>query len=97
MAKLDLNDSEFQDEWFALTKEDQNALLKGLSKIEKLTWEQIYADKGLNWEAVKISRRNSNITYYSVRLSQKFRALVTRQGDFVIFVSLHPDHDGAYQ
>ncbi len=33
----------------------------------------------------------------SLRLSQKVRAIAYREGDFLRFVSLHPDRDSAYR
>jgi len=33
---------------------------------------------------------------YSLRLSQKVRAIAYRDGDFLRLISLHPDHDSAY-
>jgi len=35
-------------------------------------------------------------TIASIRVSDKFRARVTRDGVFMRFISLHPDHDSAY-
>lgn len=32
-----------------------------------------------------------------VRLTQKIRALAYRDGEFMRFISLHPDHDSAYE
>jgi hypothetical protein len=34
---------------------------------------------------------------YSLRLGQKIRALAFRDRNFLRFVSLHPDHDSAYE
>jgi hypothetical protein len=46
----------------------------------------------LNWE---LAREERGERFYSIRVTKKFRALVQREGDFVIFVGLHPDHDSA--
>jgi hypothetical protein len=93
MPKLDLNDSDFQKDWFSLEKSDQLAVLKTLRKLLPLTWDQVYKDSGLNWE---LAREVHGERFYSIRITQKCRALVRRNNDFVIFVSLHPDHDSAY-
>lgn len=57
-----------------------------------MTWNDAYADHGLKWEAVR-----SMPGRFTIRLSQKFRAVVAREGDFIRFMALHPDHDGAYR
>lgn len=94
MPLLDLNDPEFQLEWFRLEKTEAYAVLKTLRKLRDLTWEQVYKDKGLNWE---FAREIQGQRFYSIRVTQKFRVLVRRVGDVVVFASLHPDHDSAYQ
>ncbi len=90
---LDLNDSDFQKDWFSLEKSDQLAMLKTLRKLLTFTWDQVYQDSGLNWE---LARETHGERFYSLRITQKCRALVQRNGDYVVFVSLHPDHDSAY-
>jgi hypothetical protein len=93
MPFLNLNDPEFQLEWVHLEKAEQLALLKTLRKLRALTWEQVYDDKGLRWE---LAREFAGERFYSIRITQQCRALVRRVGEFVVFSSLHPDHDGAY-
>jgi hypothetical protein len=93
MPKLDLNDSDFQKDWFSLEKSDRLAVLKTLRKLLPLSWDQVYKDSGLNWE---LAREVQGERFYSIRITQKCRALVQRNNDFVVFVSLHPDHDSAY-
>ncbi|MPZ21119.1 MAG: hypothetical protein GEV06_24950 [Luteitalea sp.] len=34
---------------------------------------------------------------FSVRVSQRIRAVAFRDGDFLRLISLHPDHDSAYK
>lgn len=94
MPKVDLNDPEFQQQLFALPKTEILAVFRGMRKLMALNWDEVYRDRGLRWEKV---HSTAQFTYYSIRLSQKMRGLVTRQGEFVVFASLHPDHDGAYR
>ncbi|WP_341761275.1 hypothetical protein [Candidatus Tisiphia endosymbiont of Thecophora atra] len=47
--KIDMNNLEFQNDLFALEKNDQLALIKVLKKISQLTWIELYADQGLKW------------------------------------------------
>lgn len=68
-----------------------------LRKLARLTWQQVYQDKGLHWEVVEGSVGPRGERLYTIRVSKKFRALVYRQGDFMRFLSLHPDHDSAYR
>lgn len=93
MPFVDLNDPEFQDEWFKLEKNEALAVLRTLRKLRQLTWEEVYTDHGLNWE---FAREIGGQKFYSIRVTQKCRALVRRVGDLVVFSSLHPSHDSAY-
>lgn len=90
MPKLDLNQEEFQNQFLLLEKPEQLAFLKTMRKLKTLTWNQIYQDAGLKWEAISADE-------YSIRITQKCRAVVKRRGDEVSFISLHPDHDSAYE
>jgi len=44
---LDLNSQVFQRDLFALSKQDQTALLSTLKRIRAMSWRQVYADSGL--------------------------------------------------
>jgi len=96
-VRLDLNNPEFQKEWFGLEKEDFSATKNTLKKFCSMTWDQVYMDKGLNWEKIRSLKTEKGRELYSVRLSKKQRAVVYRKEEFMIFVSLHPDHDSAYK
>jgi hypothetical protein len=93
---LDLNNPIFQDDLLSLAKEDAVRVLAVLRKIKKLQWPQVYKDKGLHWELVQSKTGPKAAHLYTIRLSDKFRALVYREGQFMRFLSLHPDHDTAY-
>lgn len=93
MPRLDLNGFEFQQQLFSLKKAEGQATLKTFRKLLTLEWEQVYRDSGLNWEAIDFEGER----LFSIRITQKCRALVRRIGDTVQFVSLHPDHDSAYE
>ena len=75
---------------------------KSIEKIQQMTWNQIYQTssktqkRGLNWEPIGTQKTASGKTIASIRISDKFRARVCRDGKFMRFISLHPDHDGAY-
>lgn len=95
-VQLDLNTPGFQQMWFALEKEDAEALRKALAQLTKMSWLQVYQSKGLKWEKISIKEEIDGKQLYSIRITQKFRAVVTRDGDFMRFLTLHPDHDSAY-
>lgn len=88
---LDLNFPGFQAELFELDVSEIKKIFKTLKKLRGLTWSQVFHDKGLHWEELK-----SQSGKYSIRLSQSYRALVVREGVWMRFAALHPDHDGAY-
>ena len=97
MVRLDLNNPEFQAEWFALQKEDFIATRNTLRKLRSMNWNQVYRDKGLRWEKIQSVKTDKGRELYTIRMSQKHRAVVYRKNEFMIFVSLHPDHDSAYK
>ena len=74
-----------------------------VKKINQMTWDQIYKTsskslkRGLNWEPIAGQTTGSDKTIASIRISKKFRARVCRDGKYMRFISLHPDHDSAYK
>lgn len=103
-VRLDLNDSDFLNDLFALDKNEKVQIIKVFEKISKLTWEQIYQDAGLKWEKIdpippRLIRhltKNKQLSLYSIRITQAKRAVVTRDGEFMRFLALPPDHDSTY-
>lgn len=103
-ARLDLNDSDFLNDLFALDKNEKVQIIKVFEKISKLAWEQIYQDAGLKWEKIdpippRLIRhltKNKQLSLYSIRITQAKRAVVTRDGEFMRFLALPPDHDSTY-
>jgi hypothetical protein len=93
---LDLNSSEFQEQLFRLDREDLHRVLLTLRKLFQMTWNQVYRDRGLKWEAIGSRASSAGARLYSLRVSRKFRAAVIREADWLRFVSLHPDHDSTY-
>jgi hypothetical protein len=90
---FDLNQSDFQEALIELEKAELLAFSKTLRKLKQLSWQEVYTDNWLKWEAVQSSKDNS----YTLRVTQKCRAMVKREGDVLRFISLHPDHDSAYE
>lgn len=102
--RLDLNDPEFLSDLFSLDKNDKVQVLKQLEKLSKLTWPQVYQDIGLKLEKIdpvpsSLNRHVSSkkeLSLYSIRLTRAKRAVATRDGDFMRFLALPPDHDATY-
>jgi hypothetical protein len=88
---LDLNLPAFQDDLLDLDVHEVRLIFKTLRKLRGLDWPAVYRDPGLNWEQVK-----GTSDKFSLRLSRRSRALVRREGDYLRFIALHSDHDGAY-
>jgi hypothetical protein len=97
-VRLDLNSPEFLQTFLRLDSSELSQVASSLDRISKMDWSNVYASKGLHWETIEhLKAPDGRSTVHSVRLSQKIRALAFRDGDFMRFVSLHPDHDSAYK
>lgn len=96
-VKLDLNAPKFQEDLLELGQEDALALLATLRKIRKLSWNELYRDRGLRWETIHSHEGPKGERVYSLRVTRRMRALALRDGDFLVLLSVHPDHDSAYQ
>lgn len=102
LVKVDLSYPKIQLEIASLQVSEQISLLDSLSKIEKMTWTQVYATssktqkRGLNWEVLSGQTTANGKIIASIRITSKFRARVSRDGIYMRFISLHPDHDSAY-
>lgn len=93
---LDLNNPVFQRDWFALERGEALSVLATLRKVSQLEWDQLYRDPGLRWEAILSRAGPGGRRIYSLRVTQRLRAVGLREGDFLRLLSLHPDHNSAY-
>jgi hypothetical protein len=97
LVLLDLNNPIFQENLFALPKPERHSAVETLKKIRQLTWSQLYGDHGLKWEKISSVVPPTGIdVVYSLRLSQSRRATGYRDGDYLRFLSIAPDHDATY-
>jgi hypothetical protein len=95
--RLDLNSPEFLEVFLRLESAELAQVAGSLDRIRRLDWSSVHASKGLRWEAIEhLKAPDGKSTVYSVRLSHKIRGLAFREGEFMRFISLHPDHDSAY-
>ena len=96
-VRLDLNNPIFQENLFNLQKPDRHSALETLNKLRQLTWSQVYADNGLKWEKIASITPPLGISaVYSLRITQSRRATAYRDGDFLRFLTIAPDHDATY-
>ena len=96
-VRLDLNNPVFQEQLFAMQKVERHAALDTLNKIRQLTWNQVYRDPGLKWEKITSIRPPKGIdSLYSIRITQARRATAYRDGEFMRFLTVAPDHDATY-
>ena len=95
--RLDLNNPEFQEVPFRLEIAELKQVVASLRRLRELGWIEFYRRKGFHWEAIEHLKALNGAKVHSLRLSQKIRALAFRDGEFLRFVSLHPDHDSAYE
>ncbi len=96
-VRLDLNSPEFQDVFFRLPSEDLKQVVASLRRLRDLDWNSLYRHTGFRWEAIEHLKAPNGSKVYSMRLSQRIRAVGFRDGDLLRLTSLHPDHDSAYE
>jgi hypothetical protein len=96
-VRLDLNDSDFQDDLLNLPKPDRHSALETLNKLRQMTWNQVYRDNGLKWEKIASVTPPSGVSaIYSLRITQSRRATAYRDGDSMRFLTIASDHDATY-
>jgi hypothetical protein len=96
-VKLDINHPEFIKNFLDLDKTERNRVLDTFKKLLKLDWEQVYRDPGLKWEKITSVRPPKGLdAIYSIRITQARRATAIREGDFMRFLTVQPDHDATY-
>ncbi len=79
-VRLDLNNPVFQRRLFNLSKTDPRNFLNTLRKLANLTWQQVYADYGLKWEAIFSRKGPGGNRLYSFRIGKGFRGVAYREG-----------------
>ena len=95
--RLDLNNPVFQEHLLTLQKPERHAALDTLSKLRQMTWNQVYRDNGLKWEKLASVKPPTGINaVYSMRITQARRATAYRDGEFIRFLTIAPDHDSTY-
>jgi hypothetical protein len=95
--KIDLNFPDFQKDLFKLEKKELYALIKTFRTLSKIDFDQLRSSSRLNLEQIKKAKTRKGNPLYSIRITRSFRALLSIEGDYLRFISLHPDHDSAYK
>ena len=95
-VRLDLNSPEFLDVFLGLELAELKQVVASLRRIRELDWNSLYRHTGFQWEAIEHLTSPHGGTVYSLRLSQRIRAIGFRDGECLRLSSLHPDHDSAY-
>lgn len=97
LVRLDLNNPAFQANLLSLPKPERHSAMETLGKLRRMTWNQVYADRGLKWERITSVTPPAGVpAVYSLRISQSRRATAFRDGDYIRFISIAPDHDATY-
>ena len=95
--RLDLNSPEFQDVFFRLDTQDLKQVVAALRRLRELEWNDLYRHTGFRWEAIEHLKAGGGSKAYSIRLSQRIRAVGFRDGNFLRLISLHLEHDSTYE
>ena len=80
----------FQKQWFSLEKAERMVVLNCCTKMAAMDWTTLCRDKGLRWELIQSRTDAHGQRLYSIRITQKIRAVVRRSGDFLEFLGLSP-------
>jgi len=76
LVELDLESPFFQTAWANLEPVEQEKAFSTFEKINKLTWNQVYRDKGLKWEKIhSIDTPKGINALYSFRVSKSIRGI----------------------
>ena len=94
---LDLNNPTFQSQLFDLEKIDRQNVMTSLKKLFAMTWDHVYRDKGLHWERILSKTGPNGEALYSLRLGRGFRAVAYRESEWLVLLTLHPDHDSTFR
>ena len=93
---LDINNPLFLNVFLELRGQELERVARALHRLSRYSWDEVYRTPGLNWETIRHVTVGGQTTA-SIRFSRKYRALVVREGNVLRVLSLHLDHDSAYE
>lgn len=96
-VSLDLNSPKFLDAFLGLDPTELSKVVKAFRKLRSMDWPTFLRHPGFRWEQIGHIKALNGQPIHSFRLSQKYRALAYRDGDYLRVLSLHLDHDSAYK
>ena len=106
-VKLDMEFEGLSDQIASLEKTHCDSVLDALEafqmKVEKYTWDQLrkQSAKGKGKSGFNIEPLNQYTAggeqVSTIRISQKIRGHFARKDEYMILISIHPDHDSAYK
>ncbi len=97
LVKLDFNNPVFQKHLLTLQKSERHVALDTLNKLRQMTWNQVYRDSCLRWEKIISIKPPKGIdVIYSLRITQARQVIAYRDGEFIRFLTIAPDHDSTY-
>ncbi len=97
LVRLDISNPVFQENLLTLQKSERHSALDTLNKLRQMTWNQVYRDNGVKWEKIVGIKPPTGIdAIYSLRITQARRATAYRDGEFIRFLTIAPDHDSTY-
>jgi len=97
LVRLDINNPVFQENLLTLQKSERHSALDIINKLRRMTWHQVYRDNGMKWEKISSIKPPTGIdAIYSLRITQARRATAYRDGEFIRFLTIAPDHDSTY-
>ena len=71
-------------------------MLNFCGKLSRMDWEALYRDPGLRWELIQSRTGPQGERLPSLHVTQKFRVVDRRSGEFLELITLYPIHDSAY-
>ena len=97
LMRLELNYPVFQEQLLQLHKPDRLAAIGTLKKVRQLTWVQLSQDNILKWGKIVSFKPPSGIdATYTLRITRSRRCTAVRDGDYMRFLTIAPDHDSTY-
>jgi hypothetical protein len=96
-VRVDLNNPTFQADLANLEKDEIRSFQNTFRKLLQMTWQQVYVDRGLNWEKISSLQPPDGIdALYSIRITKSCRAIAFRESDWLRLLLIEPEHDAAY-
>ena len=101
-VRVDLSFPAFVKQLATLEREQLQEIMDSTVKLQKTTWQELWAQStkgkgktGFNYEFIEEDKDLGKIHF--IRITGVCRARVVRENEWMRFISIHPDHEGAYK